>query len=559
MRKTLGIVVLFFLCLQLHATIYYISPAGDDDTGDGSIGNPWFSIEKAYYSLNPGDTCYIRGGTYYYDNTQYHNTVHDGTASAHIYYLNYPGETPIFDFSKLKASGTGVTIYGMQFYQSNYLEFQGIKFRHLWQRLDNVIAIGCGGTVNNYLKFTNCELYDVSGKGFRFHNTDSLFFYNCDAHDCRDTLRSDTFSGNGGTGLSLTSDNTTTGHYAYFYGCRAWNCSDQGFSSTNEGPVIFENCWSFRNGYAFPDAPYGLGQGWKFGFEDTQYASRRIVNCVAAYNKGGGFNTNGVCRAFDAEWYNNTSYKNAQGFIIYNTTSSDAEELTRVLKNNIAYANNSAITVTTGGLYTHSNNSWDIPLSFTNADFISVDSTGITAPRQADGSLPDNDCYKYFLRPSSTFIGYQQGTDVGLVYDAVDSAYRTPPSIGFKEYYPITPAVEPKLADVATYKPRWITTTTATTGGLIGDDGGADITARGVCWNTTGSPTTANSKTEDGTGDGAFTSTMTGLTYGTVYYVRAYGTNSAGTSYGSEMTFRTSIIKHDNKVIKHNGKIMVID
>src|SRR5690606_7346281 len=121
--------------------------------------------------------------------------------------------------------------------------------------------------------------------------------------------------------------NSTTGYSAYYYGCRAWNCSDQGFWTNNEGIVTYENCWSWGHGYL----EYGDGNGWKFGFEDTEYVSRRIVNCVAAYNKSGGFNTNGFCRAFDAEWYNNTSYKNAQGFIIYNTTSSDAEELTRVL------------------------------------------------------------------------------------------------------------------------------------------------------------------------------------------------------------------------------------
>lgn len=90
-------------------------------------------------------------------------------------------------------------------------------------------------------------------------------------------------------------------------------------------------------------------------------------------------------------------------------------------------------------------------------------------------------------------------------------------------------------------------------------DGGGTVSVRGVCWNTTGTPTTADSKTEDGTGDGAFTSTMTGLTQGTTYYVRAYATNEAGTAYGSQMTFRTQIIKHDNKFIKHGGKFIIIN
>ncbi len=63
------------------------------------------------------------------------------------------------------------------------------------------------------------------------------------------------------------------------------------------------------------------------------------------------------------------------------------------------------------------------------------------------------------------------------------------------------------------------------------------MTARGVCWSTSESPTTADSKTTDGTGTGEFTSSITGLTAGTTYYVRAYATNAVGTSYGSQVSF----------------------
>jgi hypothetical protein len=85
-----------------------------------------------------------------------------------------------------------------------------------------------------------------------------------------------------------------------------------------------------------------------------------------------------------------------------------------------------------------------------------------------------------------------------------------------------------------------IAATTASSGGTITSSGGATITARGVCWNTTGSPTTANSKTSDGTGTSTFTSSITGLSAGTTYYVRAYATCSSGTSYGNELSFSTA-------------------
>jgi len=80
--------------------------------------------------------------------------------------------------------------------------------------------------------------------------------------------------------------------------------------------------------------------------------------------------------------------------------------------------------------------------------------------------------------------------------------------------------------------------TVATGGGNVTSDGGAAVTARGVCWGTATAPTTAlTTKTSDGTGIGAFVSSLTGLTVGTTYYVRAYATNSVGTTYGNEVNF----------------------
>jgi uncharacterized protein (TIGR02145 family) len=84
-----------------------------------------------------------------------------------------------------------------------------------------------------------------------------------------------------------------------------------------------------------------------------------------------------------------------------------------------------------------------------------------------------------------------------------------------------------------------VTGTTATSGGNITDDGGITVTARGVCWSTAEDPTINDKKTEDGTGAGSFTSSITDLEPNTTYYVRAYATNSAGTAYGSAMSFTT--------------------
>ena len=85
-----------------------------------------------------------------------------------------------------------------------------------------------------------------------------------------------------------------------------------------------------------------------------------------------------------------------------------------------------------------------------------------------------------------------------------------------------------------------IDTTSAACGGNVISDGGATVTARGVCWSTSHNPTIAGSHTTDGTGTGTFTSNITGLTPNTTYYVRAYATSSVGTGYGSEVSFTTT-------------------
>jgi len=92
----------------------------------------------------------------------------------------------------------------------------------------------------------------------------------------------------------------------------------------------------------------------------------------------------------------------------------------------------------------------------------------------------------------------------------------------------------------ATVAATSITSSTATSGGNITVDGGSPITARGVVWATTTSPTISlSTKTSNGTGTGSFTSSITGLSAGTLYYVRSYATNTAGTSYGTQISFTT--------------------
>jgi len=98
-----------------------------------------------------------------------------------------------------------------------------------------------------------------------------------------------------------------------------------------------------------------------------------------------------------------------------------------------------------------------------------------------------------------------------------------------------------KLPTITTSAISGITATTAIGGGTISNNGGDWVNTRGVCWSTEPNPTISlSTKTSDGTGNGTFTSNITGLVNETVYHVRAYAKNSAGIAYGEDVTFTAS-------------------
>ena len=101
--------------------------------------------------------------------------------------------------------------------------------------------------------------------------------------------------------------------------------------------------------------------------------------------------------------------------------------------------------------------------------------------------------------------------------------------------------IEMSLPTVTTVGVTDITDNSAVSGGVIVDDGGGDIIAKGVVWSRSKNPTVEDSfKTEDGTGSSSYISYLTDLTPGRTYYVRAYATNLLGTSYGDQHEFRTT-------------------
>ncbi len=129
------------------------------------------------------------------------------------------------------------------------------------------------------------------------------------------------------------------------------------------------------------------------------------------------------------------------------------------------------------------------------------------------------------LSPSTTYYVRAYATNVAGTAYSSSTNFSTLPDIS--------------VPNVTTNEVTEISYYDATCGGNVISDGGSPVTVKGVCWNTSPNPTLINSFTEDDSGEGFYTSYISDLAISTTYYVRAYATNSVGTAYGEQKTFKT--------------------
>ncbi|KAB2877351.1 hypothetical protein F9K33_16510 [bacterium] len=184
-------------------------------------------------------------------------------------------------------------------------------------------------------------------------------------------------------------------------------------------------------------------------------------------------------------------------------------------------ANITAVSASSGGDVNDDGNAivtargvcWSKAPNPTIADSNTIDSSGTGSYQSVISGLSPNETY--FVKAYATnSVGTSYGDEVSFTTN------ETIPQI---------------ITDSITN----ITDSTASCGGNVIDDGGATVAARGICWSPSQNPSIADNKTTDGSGTGIFSSNITGLSPNTIYYVKAYATNTAGTSYGSQVSFVT--------------------
>ena len=391
--------LLAMLLCQALATTFHVSPSGSD-TNTGTLESPYLTIAKAVglSSLKAGDTILVRGGTYTCSTTISIASSKSGTSTVWYHLLAFPGERPILDCSSQAISGTNRGIY----HRASYWHIKGLDIKGAG---DNGMMVTGS---NNIIEF--CAFYDNHDTGLQLASPASNNqIINCDSYN-----NADVSQGNA-DGFAPKLD-VGTGNY--FYGCRAWQNSDDGWDGYLRGAddvtTTLESCWCFSNGYLRDGSESdGNGNGYKTGGSDLKDLKHNVVlkKCLAFDNRVKGFDQNnnrGTITILNGTAYRNgTADPNGGNYKIRDTLAS-GKVLT--LTNCVALGAYGALHSAAVQL----TNSWLPPFAeVTAADFLSIDTTGVRAPRKADGSLPDIT----FLVPTISSQLVNAGTDVGLPFN----------------------------------------------------------------------------------------------------------------------------------------------
>jgi hypothetical protein len=442
-RVLFAVLVLLLQTSSLFSVDYYVATDGSD-LNSGTIGTPFATITRAQIAASSGSAVYLRGGTYFLNNSHLTATnnpwaIVNNINKSGVRYLAYPGEQPIFDFSAVQPTGLRVTAFHVT---ASDCVFEGFE-------VVGVQVVVTGGNTQsecfrvnggNRNRFERLSMHDGMGIGWYLTSGQSNLVLNCDAYNNRG-LDSSSIGNIDGFGAHPSS---TSGRGNVFRGCRAWFNSDDGFDLINaRAVVVIENCWAFYNGYFTNFASSGGdANGFKsggYGVSGGSYPTpvpRHVTRfCLAVRNRANGFYANHHTGGLD--WFNNTAYRNARNYNMLcnldaQSSTNDVPGFDHVLKNNLGFRATTSEVSNLGGSNDATFNYFTLPVTVASNDFMSLDESLLTAPRQANGDLP----YLAFAQLVGTSDLVDAGTNAGFIFSgtapdlgAFESGLQPPPTL----------------------------------------------------------------------------------------------------------------------------------
>jgi hypothetical protein len=369
---------------------YFVSPSGSD-ANSGTIDKPFLTITNGLRVIGNGGLLYLRGGAYLQAYKMSLSRTANPTNRIRIW--AYPGETPVIDNTGIGGSIDGISISGHWYHlkglEQKYATHNGINISGNSNIVENSTVHDNG---NTGLHITGGS----TGSTYPAYN----LILNCDAF-----LNYDPPEGDDADGFSAK---WNLGVGNVFSGCRAWLNSDDGWDLwMGNAPVTITNCWTFWSGSNYWNSASfkGNANGFKLGGSNVA-AAHRLVRSAAFRNLKHGIDQNNNTAGLTVD--QNTSWANGgKNFYL----DHGANTTPHVVRNNLSFDGAVADTPISGMLAT--NNSWQVisPGPTTN-DVQSVDVSYALAPRQADGSLPENP----FLQPVPGGRLVDQGVDLGEPY-----------------------------------------------------------------------------------------------------------------------------------------------
>jgi len=369
----------------------YVSPSGTA-AGTGASFASAYDVATAIAKAAPGDTLLLQPGKYaipYVEGMK--NTLvlaQKGTADQRIRVIadggraeldfSFPPQAWVQDSFGFLVSGDYWGLCGIDITRAGY---QGAY------------------VTGEHNTFENCTFHDNRNTGLEINKGGAYTtVINCDSYRNYDPKKMGSMADGFGP-------KETQGPGNRFFGCRAWENSDDGYDAYNsDQAVVFEGCSAFRNGvdvWSYGGFA-GNGNGFKLGGLAKQ-ANHRLRQCVAFANPVKGFDQNNNTGGITL--YNCTGFENGTNFGLGGALN--AGQL-HDLKNNVSFGATDTISNAQ-----QKNNAWNLGITITEADFQSVDTTQGSAPRAADGTLPNVG----FLRPAADGKLVDQGVDVGLPYE----------------------------------------------------------------------------------------------------------------------------------------------